>query len=598
TQNGDLKNESTITGFQNANISGDTENIGTITGTGFGSQYIFDGNLTNQQGGSISEIDSLIIEKKFENYGTLKIFGNMQVHGGFTNGSSELNEDGSTTYTGGDIYIVYQNGVFGETSVTGGDAVINGGNLYLSGDRLTVGQNYLFLTVHGEGNELIVNQPFEILPDSEMIPKLFHAEGFYNDTEYWVSLRRDFEYGPAGSTPNQISTGTYLDKIAYTLNTQEDYENNDLFRVLSALDDISANSELGAASDEVHLALDRMSGTIFANMNLMTLQNGWQVHQNLANIIRPMDCPFNECDHPEQRFSNAWGSFLGNTGQVDSDGNSYGFNYDSAGLIVGYDFFRSRGFRSGAYFQYVNANMNERETMADAEIDNYDLGLYALLRNEWGYLSASGNFGYSNYDTTRRVAFGGPNDWIDRTHYGRTYSTQQSLRVESAGEFAFWENRFLLRPFAGLTYVRMQMDDLEEHSRDGNDYVTELNSSFDDLNSLRSELGARLSFCWKNDRRCLGMNLRASWVHEFCDTQVMIENKFTHPVQDPPDYMFSDTSSSFLITGTDLGEDYAWIGFGMTLDTGSFWTLFGGYDGLLNGSTTLHPGNLGISFSW
>ncbi|MDO4571231.1 MAG: autotransporter outer membrane beta-barrel domain-containing protein [Planctomycetia bacterium] len=255
------------------------------------------------------------------------------------------------------------------------------------------------------------------------------------------------------------------------------------------------------------------------------------------------------------------------------------------------------------------------------------MGLYALYRNCWGYLTASGNFGYSNYDTTRRIAFGGPNYLVDRSHYGRTYSTPQSLQVETAGEISFYGSQFPLRPFAGLTYDRMEIDDMtefiilrvkipgtvrrwslrttarkasrktgilkeNEYSRDGGDYVTELESSFDDLNSLRSELGARLSFCMYSDRASLGINVRASWVHEFCDTQAIVENNFTNPAQDPPGYTFSDTVSSFFVTGTDLGEDYAWVGFGMTLDSGKAWTFFGGYDGFLNGSTTLHTGNL------
>ena len=666
--------------------AGTNRNHGIIAGTGVGSRYEFTGSLNNQEGAVIGNIENLRVGRDLTNTGVLAFNQSITVGADFTNGI----DNGDGTYSGkGTIVLNCENGQLGQITVNG-SATINGGRVVIQGERLAVGQDYVFLTVEGSESGalnhdplwddpaeakqtgLTVNQAFQVFATNEAylenaqltsavpmvssaVPKLFHAEGFYNQDEYWVSLRRDYVYGANGRTDNQIAVGSYLDKVAYSLNTQNDwYEEGDLFKVLSALDDTShcgspsyeSNAEevsrsnvdnygydttdpnnpaypygypvSGVAADGTPIygvnakaldALDQLSGSVYANMSVMALQNGWFVHQNLANILRPLDCMCN-CDNPNARGHNVWGAALGNAGRIESDGNSAGFHYDTYGLIVGSDVFRNECFRLGGFFQYVNADLGQYSSGSRSDIDNYDLGLYFMHQFAAGYVMATGSVGYSAYDTARTLRFGGDHAAINRTHYGDSDSSQQSFRLERAWDINLDKAKALLRPFVGMTYVHLQMDDVEEYSKDGGQYVTELRSDGYELDSLRSEIGLRASKCLETSCANIGLNARASWVHEFGDTQAMVENRFNNPNYsdrtreygspyfNPSDNAFGDSSSSFMVTGVNLNKDYAWLGLGFTADTNSCWTFFGGYDALVNGKTVIHTGNLGAALNW
>ncbi len=598
-QNGKLVNASSISGFQFGNVSGDVVNQGTeekqalISGLGDHSRLTVTGNVSNLENAQIKDFEQINVVGNLTNAGTLENFRNITVDGVFVNSES------------GALNLTLQDGNLSKITVRGGEAVVNGGSVTLNGEPLEIGEKYSFIIVENiENGGLTVNQELTIdaSENSSAIPKLFHVAGFHNQNEYWVTLCRDVVYGKFDvESPNQHNVGTYLDQLAYSLDTKTPfYEDNDLVKVLSALDDLAASEGTSAGSNPVGNALDQLGAGIYANQGILAMQNTWFAHQNLANFIRPLDTVFNEYDHPELRGNNLWGGAVGNSGKIDADSNFKGFSFDSAGVIVGYDFFRSSSFRAGAYFQFMNTSVSQKGLAASSDADQYDLGLYGVYQNDYGYLIASGNLSYGNYSVDRRVAFGGENEWIDRSHHGKRDSFQQSLRVETAANIVFVGGRLVLRPFVGLTYIHMTMDDVLESG--GDQYVTAIQSKGFDLNSLRPEIGARLGCAFRTDWAAVGLNFRASWVHEFCDTQTVVENKFSNPNYGAQACgyapAFTDTAASFLITGTDLGRDYAWLGFGLTADTRKNWTFFGGYDAFANGRAVIHTGNVGVSFNW
>ena len=613
--------DGTIQAFDSITSNGDVQNEGQILGNPAGTNFQVTGNVTNAENGLIADTTHTTISGNFTNAGTLTGFKDIIVDQDFTNEST------------GTINVQVYDGKTSKISVNGA-ATLNGGTINFYGERLEVGKDYAFLLVEGseagalnhdptwsedqeQTHGLTVNSPLtitatnsaygensSITPSSDIssaIPKLFHAEGFYNQNEYWVSLRRDYTYGDLeGASEDQQAVGKYVDRIAYSINTTNDsYDEGDLFKVLEALDDSreSGGDSLGN--------LDQLSGAIYSNQGLLGMQNTWFAHQNLANFIRPIDCVY---DEPELNGHNLWGGFVGNSGNFKSDGNGQGSTYDSAGVIVGCDFIRSFNFRGGTYFQYQNVRASEREVASGSKTDYYDLGLYGLYLNEYGYIMASGNLSYGSFQSSRYVAFGGEHAQIARQHEGERGGLQESIRFETALTLSFAEDRLLLHPFVGLTFIHMSMGDMIESG--GDEYVTALRSSGYDLNSLRPELGARLSCCHRRENVVFGLNLRGSWVHEFCDTQTTIENRFSNPnyaasalpgqsaYNNPSDNAFNDESATFFVTSSNLGRDYAWLGFGLTADTSSRWTFFGGYDVLTNSRATIHTGNLGLSYSW
>lgn len=615
--------DGTIQAFNSIASNGDVQNEGQILGNPTGTHFQVTGDMTNAESGLIADVTKTTVSGSFTNAGTLTGFKDIIVDEDFTNEST------------GTINVQVYDGKTSKISVNGA-ATLNGGTINFYGERLEVGKDYAFLLVEGseagalnhdptwsepqeQTHGLTVNSPLTITATnspygenssitsptiSSAIPKLFHAEGFYNQNEYWVSLRRDYTYGDLeGASEDQQAIGKYVDRIAYSINTTNDsYDEGDLFKVLEALDD---SREAGGDSLG---NLDQLSGAIYSNQGLLGMQNTWFTHQNLANFIRPLDCVYDMYDTSEERGKNLWGGFVGNTGKFESDGNGQAHTYDSAGVIVGYDYIYEFNVRAGAYFQYQNVRVSEKDVPASTKTDYYDLGLYGLFHNEYGYIMASGNISYGNYQSSRYVAFGGEHAQIARQHEGERGSFQQSMRLETAATLSFAQDRLLLRPFLGLTYIHMDLDDMIESG--GDEYVTALRSSGGDLSSLRPEIGARLSCCHRTERAVFGFNFRGSWVHEFCDTQTTIENRFSNPnyaasalpgqtaYNNPSDNAFNDEAASFFVTSTNLGRDYAWLGLGLTADTSSHWTFFGEYDVMTNNRATIHTGNLGLSYKW
>ncbi|MDO4629264.1 MAG: autotransporter domain-containing protein [Planctomycetia bacterium] len=640
TQTGDTVNNGTIGNFQNAIFDGKLENNKTITdvdtftaladvaneenaqisGTGANSEMNLSGNFTNSglvmnfgraqitgeltndgeingtdicallsaqsvnNAGLIQRIETINVAQSMTNTGTISSFRNINI-------GTETENGGTGTFTndGGNLNLVVKDDIISKVNVNG-TATVSGGTVNVSGDRMAVGKSYVFLTT---SDGLTVDEEFIITIDGRVNPKLFHAEGFYNENDYWITSRRNHTYEDLpGATYNQRNTGKYLDQLSYSLDTSNpDYDKTDLYHVLAALDGTADEAEVTGNDGNVRKALDELSGSIYANMGFMTLQNTWYVHQNIANMIRPLDCQYCETDNPNSRERNLWGSFLGNTGEIDSDGNSHGFDYDSYGLIVGSDLMRNDYFRVGAHFQYMDTSMNQNGINSSADMNNYDLGLYGIFQYNLGYILASADFGYTSYDVSRSFAFGGGEDFISRTHFGETDSTQQSVRLESAWDLTMDNRMTLLRPFLAITYSHIQMDGVSETSDLRDTYITELVNHDYDLNSLRSEVGIRATRCFQTDSFTFGINGRATWVHEFCDTYTTLTNNFNNQNE------FQNTGS-YLVRGVDLGRDYAWLGLGITADTSTAWTFFGGYDALVNSQTLIHNFNLGVSLNW
>jgi len=553
-----------ISGFQEINATGVVTNAGKITGTGAGSKASF-GSMNNS--GEISDIESIAVKEDMTNAGKLLVMDGVTVGGKYTNDNS------------GTINTAIQDNGVGR--IDANTAEVNGGTVNIDG-RMRTGQKYVFLNT-----EKGLNVTEELTANNSTTVDLFHAATDYDDNSYWAYMKRDKEYGGdiEGLTPNQISTGNYIDRIAYSMDmTTDAYKSSDLYKVLKALD---ADSEENTARN-----LDQLSGSAYANQGILGMQNTWFAHQNLANFVRPMDCELYPDGIEGQKGHGVWGGFVGNTGNYKSDGNGLATTYDSAGVIVGYDFFSTNNFRGGIYFQYQNVGNTERDVAATTKADHYDLGLYGLYENGYGYILASGNISYGNYKTTRLVSFGSADTNINREHDGSRGSFQQSLRLETAPTFAFGGGNLVLHPFVAMTYIHMNLDDLTESGSE--EYVTALATKGGDLNSLRPELGARVSSCFSKENCVFGFNGRASWVHEFCDTYGTIENRFSNP----DGQAFGDSAASYIITGTDLGRDYAWLGLGMTADTQSRIGFFGGYDLLINNQATVHTGNVGISYKW
>lgn len=647
---------------------------GLIEGAGAASYLSVSGNLYNDYGATIRDFSTVQVGRDMMNEGVLEFFDNVDVQGDFVN---SYRHDTGNSAVGGVIVTGTRDGRIGKITVQG-DAEINGGELWIRGDgeQLQVGKDYTIMTVND--GHLTVNEALQIRANNEYgydslladnyeagssnrtrsaIPRLFHAEGFYTDSDYWVSLRRDFVYGKPGLTFNQKNVGTYLDQVAYTLNSASDtYAEGDLFNVLSSIDNenikegnipsadygYTDGSDAGytyaspaAAQTGITVgalnALDQMSGEIFADMSIMSMQNTWLVQRYLSNFLAPNPCQCDcECYASTSCcgddgwgfgwFKNAWAMGYGSIGDVESDGNAYGFDYDTAGILVGGDFFRNGMGRMGFYFNFGSSNL-DKDTLYQqkADINNYQVGLYGMRDFCWGHLLGVASVGLDNYKTSRQLSFGNidrNSNYVNRLHRGETESTQFAVRIEQNWNWCCGFS--VINPFIAAAYGHANVDGIQEWTewgdRQDGQYVTELHNSDYELDSMRAEIGARLSRCLVRCSRSLHANARASWVHEFADTNATVTNSFTNRNYDVETTGYGNAyntlannaynsnqfnACSYQVSGVDLGRDYVWGGVGLTWsDVTSPVSIFCNYDVFANDRTMLHNGTAGLEFNW
>ena len=684
---GTLENSGVMTRIEHMDVTGKLTNYGggLIQGTGVGSTMNVGDTLNINYGSTIRGYETVNVGGDLYNYGAMEFVADTYVGGDFLNQSNTyvagsrqaggMSND-TANAVGGMLVTDTYDGRIGKITVQG-DATINGGELWIggSGEQLRVGQDYVFLTVND--GHLKVNRELQVRALNEYdydttrvlksaTPRLFHAEGFHTDTEYYVSLRRDFIYGANGITEQQKSVGTYLDTIAYTLNsTNDNYDEGDLFNVLSALDNeniVGGNipdSDYGYsngkggytyvsnyATQGALKALDQLCGSIYADIPIMSRQNTWLVQNHIADFLRPdfclecncccgpinngcgcgcdaagncSECEDNSCDCIAGIGHNVWGMYFGSFGDVKADGSAGDFNYRTNGFIIGGDLYHSHRTRLGFYSAYNYSSTNKKNLCDSGKTQSYNIGLYGVREMCFGNLIGSVGIARDNTKVDRLLQFGNSpynTNHVNRMHRGELQSTQYNARLEQSWNYALCKTLF--QPIIGVAYDHLQMSDLQECTLCGDradgKYVTELRSDSYNLDSLRSDLGVRLSRCCTHGKHAYSIQGRAAWLHEYADTYAEITNSFTNHNYDVDETGHNNlyntvannafnsdqfNACSYTIRGVDLGRDYVWGGAGLTYtNLCCTFSFFVAYDILANNQEQLHNVSGGAEFNW
>lgn len=182
-------------------------------------------------------------------------------------------------------------------------------------------------------------------------------------------------------------------------------------------------------------------------------------------------------------------------------------------------------------------------------------------------------------------------------HYDVRRQTNILAPITAEGDMGGWQanaylergltleaNCWTMQPYVALQYIHLHQDELVEQG------AGVLNLDVEDLdsNSLRGILGGRFSksVCTANGR-LLTPEIRAAWMHEFLDTNQVVNAGLA-----------GIGGAGFAVRGVDLGRDWATVGTGFNLQMNDAVRLFAGYDVQLNSNQTFHVGSGGVEFVW
>ncbi|NVZ20773.1 autotransporter domain-containing protein [Pseudomonas costantinii] len=283
--------------------------------------------------------------------------------------------------------------------------------------------------------------------------------------------------------------------------------------------------------------------------------------------------------------SGLWTQAFGGTAHMDERDDIAGYSARYNGLLLGADGMLNDNWRLGGLFSYTKTTLNNNGNNdgSSADVKSYGLFGYASYNaNPW-YLDLSVGAVQHQYDTQRQVDFTGVNGTAKGSHNGMQYtaSAQAGYPIDLGASMA----NVILTPIAGLSYSTLRQDSYTEKGGAG----TALHVNADNLNSLKSDLGAKLARAFATSYGSLTPSAQLTWRHEYRDSALQSVANFS-----------ADTTgaTSFSSTGPKAVEDTGVLSVGLTLVTHNNLTVAAHYTGETGGGFNANTGDLQVRWAF
>jgi len=274
-----------------------------------------------------------------------------------------------------------------------------------------------------------------------------------------------------------------------------------------------------------------------------------------------------------------WIDGSGIYGDVDGNANESDFDYTIWGGSLGADFLLAEHWVVGLAGGYANTALDFSSRPGEGGVDTYQGALYAGYVDPRFHLGVSGRYAYNDMDGKREIPF------VNRKADADLDGDDYGARFES-GLNLFGLGGFLFEPTASVSYNHLTQDDYTESGAGSLNLAVE----DQDLDSLVTGVGMRVHGRFAIDADFWFVpELRGRWLHEFLDTDRLIEARLTSAPAG---------ASAFRIQGAELPRDSGSVGVAWSVVTGSSWSVTGSYDALLNDDLVQHVGSLTLNFHW
>jgi uncharacterized protein with beta-barrel porin domain len=445
---------------------------------------------------------------------------------------------------------------------------------------------------------------------------------------YWIAVGDDpndflfatvSDLAARGATINQIAVGSYFD-------SQSGSTDPDLQDVITQL-----NSQSDA---DLQASLDSLSGAVYGSLSAANVQHTSYYLSQIATRLRNRVMPSNSASSggitslnrssPTQGSSSSgseldlvsyqksgkqtsssgggsstsapivpmaggmvsqynaagwtgWITGYGLGGTANSDGNADGFAYGLGGTQFAVEKPLDEYTTAGIWGNLAWSNIQGQTLNENANMENYHFGGHFTSATDDDYWLGIAGAGYDHYQVRRQLNVLAP--------------------VQAEGTMGGWQaNAYLERglltyvdqwdvqPYVALQYIYLHQGELVEQGAG----VLNLDIEDVDSHSLRGILGARFSqTVLTSGGRLVTPEVRAAWIHEFLDTNQVINAGLA-----------GVGGAGFAVRGVDLGRDWATVGGGASLHLSESTRLFGGYDLQVNGNQAFHIGSGGVECLW
>ena len=523
--------------------------------------------------------------------------GGGTVVGDVTNASGTLAPGGSTTVLtvegnltlgAGSTYLVNADPASAtRTNVIGmdGTATLQGGTVQVNAASGTYMSNTEYLILHADGG---ITGSFDptIAQQGNFRFSLRQDE----DDVFLTLLRFAFNDPLICATRNQCAVGTGLENVSAVAT-------GDLLIVINTLGGLDVAGQqrgLAAMAGDQHATLAKLAleGNALFGQSISRRLAEWRSDgsqaaaraesapgTNLASAVTHDQSLTAQLRRGPIRSDGygVWMRGYGVFGSLDDDGNAAGVDYDIGGAAIGIDRQFSPNFLAGISLGYASTKARFDRDAAKANIDSYDLGLYAGLRSDGFRADAVLSYAYLDNDTSRRISIGPINRTARADYGGHRFGVGLDLG------YALRLGPVEVEPQAGLQYTRLRQNGFDEKGAG----AVNLDVDATTVESLRSSVGARLAVNVALGDVVVEPELRGRWQHEFLDDRGSIDAQFA-----------GQPASAFAADGVDTPADSAVVGAGVLIRFSQTFSAFVDYDVKLNRRETVHNVAGGVRLIW
>jgi fibronectin-binding autotransporter adhesin len=222
-------------------------------------------------------------------------------------------------------------------------------------------------------------------------------------------------------------------------------------------------------------------------------------------------------------------------------------NTTTGGVQVGGDFRITPHLRAGVIFGYGHTDGDLDDIGSKATIDSYAPGAYVSYADNGWYVNALGSYGFDNFTEDRHISIAG----LSAVAHGAPNGDQIVANLDGGYDFHF--RKWTFGPTAGVQYTHLTVDSFSEDGAETLDSDQSINKQ--ETDSLRSRVGAHVSYAFNLGKVVMTPHLDASWQHEFLDQSRGITSQFT-----------SVGTGSFTIATPNPSRDSALIDGGLSAD--------------------------------
>ena len=263
-----------------------------------------------------------------------------------------------------------------------------------------------------------------------------------------------------------------------------------------------------------------------------------------------------------------WGSFVIGEGEftnVGNTANARGYDLATGGFTLGLDYRMTDNFYLGLIASYARSG-GDLTDGGRLTVDGGKLGLYATYFTGGFYLDAAAQGGYNSIDTKRGALQGTARGATDGGEFNALFGAGYD-----------WKRGGLtIGPIANFEYTYLGVDAFREQGS-----LVPLAIGSQHSESLRTSVGAKVSYAKKVGDKIIRPELRLAWQHEYGDTAMAIHSRFAN----------CGCDDGFTVTGPAIGRDSLLIGAGFSALWSERVAIYLFYDGEL-GRTNYGSHNL------